>query len=119
MSMPAMAHHSFAMFDSTQTMTATGTVTRFDWLNPHTWLYVSTTDENGSEVIWGLEGAGTSWMVSAGWGPDTVRPGDRIVIAFHPMRDGTNGGQLLTVRLPDGTELCSGQGCRETPGGES
>ena len=89
------------------------TVTRFDWLNPHTWLYISTTSENGEEIAWALEGAGTGWMSSAGWNADTVKPGDKLLIDYHPMRDGTNIGQLLTISFPDGTELCSGQGCRD------
>ena len=110
---PATAHHSFAMFDQTQRVTVNATVTRFDWLNPHTWLYISTTTESGDEVAWALEGAGTGWMSSAGWNADTVKPGDRLVIDFHPMRDGTNSGQLLTITFPDGAEMCSGQGCRE------
>ena len=119
MTVPSVAHHSFAMFDNTQTITITGTVTRFDWLNPHTWLYVSAADENGNEVAWALEGAGVGWMTSAGWSGDTVKPGDQIVIDFHPTKDGTNGGQLLTVTFPDGTEMCSGRGCPETPGADS
>ena len=109
---PSAAHHSFAMFDQTQRITVSATVTRFDWLNPHTWLYISTTTEDGEEIAWALEGAGTGWMTSAGWNADTVKPGDTLVIDYHPMKDGTNIGPLLTISFPDGREMCSGQGCR-------
>ena len=111
MTIPADAHHSFAMFDNTKTITVDATVTRFDWINPHTWLYITAMDESGQEISWGLEGAGTGYMTNAGWKPDTIQPGARVVIDFHPMKDGTNGGQLLTVTFPDGKEMCSGQGC--------
>lgn len=112
-SWPSAAHHSFAMFDQTQRVTVSATVTRFDWLNPHTWLYISAATENGDEVAWALEGAGTGWMTSAGWNAETVKAGDKLLIDFHPMKDGTNIGQLLTISFPDGKEMCSGQGCRE------
>lgn len=109
---PALGHHSFAMFDQTQTLSVTGTVTRFDWLNPHAWLYVAAMDENGNEMAWGFETSGLRNLASTGWTSDSVKAGDRVVVGFHPLRDGTNGGQLRTVVLPDGTELCSGRECR-------
>jgi hypothetical protein len=117
-SLPAIAHHSFAMFDQTQTVTMTGTVTRFDWLNPHTWLYVAAVDAGGNEVTWGFEGSSPAGLASTGWTAETVKPGDRITVGFHPLKDGTNGGQIRTVTLPDGSEMCNGAECRATAGVE-
>lgn len=113
---PAFGHHSFAMFDQTHAVEVSGTVTRFDWLNPHSWLYIATTDENGNDVAWGFETSSPSGLASTGWRSDSVRPGDRVVVVFYPMKDGTNGGQLRTITLPDGTELCNGAECREAYG---
>ena len=113
---PAFAHHSFAMFDQTQVVSVTGTVTRFDWQNPHTWLYLSTADEGGTGVAYSFETSSPSSLISTGWTPESVHEGDHVDIDFHPLRDGTNGGQLRTIWLPDGTELCNGRECRESYG---
>lgn len=110
----ASAHHSFAMFDQTQVVSVTGTVTRFDWQNPHTWLYISTEEEGGT--AYSFETSSPSSLMSTGWTADSVHVGDRVEIDFHPLRDGTNGGQLRTIWLPDGTELCNGAECRAAYG---
>ena len=110
---PAFGHHSFAMFDQTQTLSLTGTVTEFEWINPHSWLHVSVTDESGSPATWSFESSGPGNLASTGWKSDSVKAGDQIEIGFHPLKDGARGGQLRTVVLPDGTELCSGAICRE------
>ena len=110
---PAFGHHSFSMFDQTQFMNLTGTVTEFEWINPHAWLHVSVTDESGSPETWSFEGGNLGGLAAAGWKSDSVKAGDQIEIGFHPLKDGARGGQLRTVVLPDGTELCSGIICRE------
>ncbi len=113
---PALAHHSFAMFDQTQVVSVSGTVTRFDWQNPHAWLYLSTVDDGGTEAAYSFETSSPSSLSSTGWTPESVHEGDQVDIDFHPLRDGTNGGQLRTIWLPDGTELCNGAECRESYG---
>jgi len=115
-SSPAFAHHSFAMFDQTQVESVTGTVTRFDWQNPHTWLYISTEGEDGAADAYSFETSSPSSLMSTGWTADSIKVGDRVEIDFHPLRDGTNGGQLRTIWLPDGTELCNGAECRANYG---
>ena len=111
---PASAHHSFAMFDQTQVVRVSGTVTRFDWQNPHTWLYIAT--EEGGGAAYSFETSSPSSLASTGWTPDSIQVGDYVEIDFHPLRDGTNGGQLRTIWLPDGTELCNGAECRASYG---
>jgi len=113
---PALGHHSFAMFDQTHEVEVTGTVTRFDWLNPHSWLYIATKDDGGNDVAWGFETSSPAGLSSTGWTAQSVVPGDEVVVIFYPMKDGTNGGQLRTITLPDGTELCNGAECREAYG---
>ncbi len=105
---PAFGHHSFSMFDQTQFMNLTGTVTEFEWINPHAWLHVSVTNESGSAETWSFEGGNLGGLASAGWRADSVAAGEQVEIGFNPMIDGTRGGQLRTLILPDGTKLCNG-----------
>ena len=113
---PAFAHHSFAMFDNTQTLNVTGTVTELAWLNPHTWLHIEVTDSEGNAVTWSFEASSVGRLAASGWSPNMVVAGDRVEVGFSPLRDGTPGGHLRTLVLPDGTELCNGAECRERLG---
>jgi hypothetical protein len=111
---PALGHHSFAMFDNSQTMHLSGTVTDFEWLNPHVWLHVSVKGEDGNEQIWSFEAGSTGQLQQSFWTPDSIKVGDVINdVGFHPLKDGSNGGQLLEVTKADGTYLCQGPECRE------
>ena len=105
---PAMAHHSFAMFDATKSMTLQGTVKELELINPHAWLYVVAKDEKGAQIEWALEMGGAGALGRAGWKPDTVKPGDKIEVQIHPLKDGTHGGQFLTAKLVDGTKMEGG-----------
>ena len=108
---PAPAHHSFAMFDNSRTDVLTGTVTELEWRNPHCWLHLAVTDDTGNELTWSFEMGSISQLVRDGWAQDTVAPGDAIEIRFHPLKDGSNGGQLRFVKLPDGETMCQGNQC--------
>jgi hypothetical protein len=101
---PALAHHSFAMFDATKTVTMNGTVKSFEWTNPHMWLTI-TVQANGQSTDYPLEMQGIAGAVRLGWKRDTVRSGDKISVDMHPLRDGTHGGQLLRVVLAGGQKL--------------
>lgn len=107
---PAFGHHSFSMFDQTQLVSLEGTVTEFEWINPHAWLHVSVTDESGDTQTWSFEGGGISNLTAVGWNADSISAGDQIEIGFHPLKDGGRGGQIRTIVFPDGTELCNGLG---------
>ena len=102
---PAVAHHSFAMFDSTKDLTLEGTVKGFDWTNPHMWLYVMVPQAAGQAVEYPLEMMAVQGAVRLGWKPDSVKPGDKVTFEFHPLRDGHPGGQLISVVLSDGKKL--------------
>ncbi|MEY4878925.1 MAG: hypothetical protein RJB62_394 [Pseudomonadota bacterium] len=104
----ASAHHSFAMFDQDKIVTMEGTVTEFEWINPHSWLHFTATSEDGQEQEWSIELASVGQQVRAGWTPETLKPGDPITIEFNPLRDGTRGGTLLNVTLPNGEKLGHG-----------
>jgi Family of unknown function (DUF6152) len=100
---PAYAHHSFAMFDSSQLVTLEGTVKEFQWTNPHAWIHLLVPDGEGPPVHWAIEMNGPSGLVREGWYPKTLTPGMKVKVVIHPLRDGKKGGQYLAITLPDGT----------------
>jgi uncharacterized protein DUF6152 len=102
---PAFAHHSFAMFDSEKLITYKGTVKQLEWTNPHSWLRVMITDQNGTPREWGLEMGPPARQIQRGWKPDSLRPGDTVTVDIHPLRDGSRGGQLVSAVLPDGKRV--------------
>jgi hypothetical protein len=109
---PALAHHSFAMFDAGKTVELSGTVKEFEWLNPHVWLHIVVNDPTGKPVSWSFEAGSPGQLTQTGWKPDALGTGDKITLSFHPLKDGSHGGQLLSVTLPDGRTLCQGAECR-------
>jgi hypothetical protein len=103
---PAIAHHSFAMFDDTKTVTLSGTVKEFEWVNPHSWLRVMVNDDKtGKPALWALELSSPSRLVTMGMHADSVKPGDTVSVTFHPMKDGTRGGQFMQATLPGGKQI--------------
>src|SRR5882672_2026865 len=82
---PALAHHSFAMFDAEKTLTMTGTVKEFEWTNPHVWLRVMVSDDKGTPRQWALEMGAPGQQARIGWHPDSVKPGDNVTITIHPL----------------------------------
>src|SRR5438105_3841321 len=102
----ALAHHSFAMFDQQQTVTLQGTVKEFEWVNPHAWLRVMVKDEKtGTPALWALELSSPSRLVTMGMRADSVKAGDAVSVTFHPLRNGSRGGQFLQAVLPGGKKI--------------
>jgi len=102
--MPAMAHHSFAMFDQTKTVVLQGVISRFEWTNPHVFVFVDV-KKNGKSVTHALEGSSPSLMRHAGWTFDTLKPGDMVEVTVHPVKESNARGMLVTVKLPNGQTL--------------
>ena len=103
---PASAHHSFAMFDANKSVTLQGTVKEFEWTNPHSWLRVMVKDEKtGKPVMWALELSSPARLTTMGMHRDSVRAGDEVSVTFHPMKDGTRGGQFVQATLPGGKQV--------------
>jgi hypothetical protein len=99
----AEAHHSFAMFDQEKMITVSGTLKEFEFTNPHCWLHVNVVDPvTGRAVEWAFEMGSVGQIAAQGWKADTVKPGDKITIDAHPMKDGSRGGQYQAARLSDG-----------------
>jgi hypothetical protein len=101
----AEAHHSFAMFDRTQEVVATGTVVRWTFNNPHSWLYLNLKNPDGTETLWGFEGSAPPSLIPRGITGSTFEPGDTVTILYCPLKDGRPGGGLGWAKLADGTFL--------------
>jgi len=116
---PALAHHSFSMFDNQKIVKLDGTVKELEWTNPHSWLRVMVDDQQTHQAKqWSIELASTGQQARIGWSPTVVKPGDKVVVEINPLRDGTRGGTLLSIVLPDGTKLGHG-GQRGDPRGNN
>jgi len=102
--LPVAAHHSFAMFDQSKTVTLTGTVTQFQWTNPHSFIEIDAATRNGVEH-WSIELNSPNNLTRQGWKRTTVKTGDKVTITLNPLRDGKKGGLFNTIVLPDGRTL--------------
>ena len=102
---PALAHHSFAMFDFQASKTVSGTVEQFDWTNPHTFIWLQVPTANGGSERYGFEGMSPNYLGRRGWSKTTLNPGDKVTVTYHPLKDGTKGGTYQKVTLSDGKEL--------------
>jgi len=107
----AQAHHAFARFNSEREVTLQGTVKEFQWTSPHAWIMVIVEGKNRPEQ-WAIEMDGAGGLARHGWNPGTLTPGMGVRMTIRPLRDGTNGGQLLEIMLPDGTALGQAAGAR-------
>ena len=103
--MPVVAHHSFAMFDASKTMTLEGTVKEFQWTNPHSWIFLTVADAGGQPTQWAIELGSPGGLVRQGWVPKTLTAGMKVKVVVRPLKDGKPGGQFLGVTLPDGKQL--------------
>jgi hypothetical protein len=101
----ATAHHSFAMFDPRQEVVLHGTVTKFEWTNPHTWIEMDVPDATGNVVHWSIEGGSVVGLAREGWTRHTLQPGDKIALVMHPLRSGEHGGSLMGVVTAAGKSL--------------
>ena len=102
---PALAHHSFAMFDHVNRVTVSGTVTKFDWTNPHVYIELAVPDSKGGEARYTIECASPNVLTRVGWKFNTVKVGDKISTLINPLKNGQPGGMLETVTTPDGKPL--------------
>jgi hypothetical protein len=105
---PAVAHHSFAMFDMSKKMTLIGTVTTFEWTNPHSYIEIDVPDEAGAVKHWSIELGSPSILQQSGWKFSTLKKGDKATLVINPLRSGQAGGFLSLATLPDGRALTNG-----------
>ena len=102
---PALAHHSFAVFDHTRTVTIKGTVRTFQWTNPHAFLDVDVPDDKGNVKPFTIELTSINMLSRVGWRSNMIKAGDRVTAVVAPLLSGQPGGLLLDVTLADGRKL--------------
>ena len=100
----ALAHHSFAMFDNSKSVTIEGTVKEFQWTNPHSWVQLMVKDAAGKETEWSIEGGSPNGLSRQGWKRTAIKAGDKAKVIIHPMKDGAPGGSLVEISI-DGVKV--------------
>lgn len=107
---PASAHHSAAPFDMTKKVVVSGTVEKWVWSNPHSWLYIRSVKPDGTQVIWGFEAGSAGMLARSGWNARDMKAGDKVTVTGFPSRNGKPIALVNEVKLPSGKVLGSGFG---------
>jgi hypothetical protein len=106
---PMLAHHSFAAeFDGAKPVALTGTVTKVDWVNPHSWIYIDVKGDDGTVANWGMETGPPNVLYRAGWRKDSVKPGDTISVHGFAAKDGSHTMAARQIQTADGRKLFAG-----------
>ena len=101
----AFAHHSGAMFDTAKKVDVSGTIVDFNWSNPHANFKVNVEKPGGGSEVWAVEMNSPNNLVRDGWKRTTLKAGDKVTVTVRPLRDGTPGGQYVSIVLADGKVL--------------
>jgi hypothetical protein len=107
LSVPLMAHHGTGMYDMSHPVTVTGVVKRFEWTNPHAYIYLEVKDEKGNAVEWAVEMMALNHLKSYGWARNTVQTGDVISCTGGAAKSGAPTMLSSIIKLPDGREIKS------------
>jgi hypothetical protein len=114
----AQAHHSFAMFDMSKSVSFKGTVKELQWTNPHVWIELTVQEKDGP-VTYSFEGAAIAVLKRVGWTKDSIKAGDVVTVVGHPYKNGKPGGSIDHLILADGRKLGTGDaipGALRVPG---
>jgi hypothetical protein len=98
----ALAHHSFAIYDENNPLTLAAVVDEFRWTNPHSWIFVTVTNADGSKTAWEIEHGPINMLSRQGWTRTTLEPGDRISVQIHPMHGGRPIGRFIAFEFAEG-----------------
>ena len=115
---PTSAHHSAAAYDRNAEIELSGTIREFQYTNPHSWLFVQVVDKTGQAVDWGFEAEGPSTLLRAGIKVSLLKPGEKVTVKGHPLKDGRPAAILVSVTKADGSVLSSDATLRRGPGGK-
>lgn len=116
-SIPLLAHHGTAAFETEKTTTIKGTVTDWFWANPHCLIQLDVKDDQGQVVHWVVETSAPPSMINSGWTKQTVKVGDQVTITLQAVKAGRNVGRVVEIVLPNGQKLNGGFGSQPVPGG--
>ena len=109
------AHHAFtAEYDENKRVTVSGTVTKFEWTNPHAWLYVDGKDESLKVTVWSFEMGSPNGLLHRGWKRTELKTGDQVTVEGYRSKDGSNVANAGVVTMSDGRKLFGG--FQTTPG---
>jgi hypothetical protein len=100
-----MAHHSPVMFDMQKKTELKGTVSLFQWTNPHCYIQLLVKDDKGRDVEWNLEMAAPMYLMNKGWRPSSLKAGDAVTVTIAPLRSGKRGGLVLDAVRKDGSSI--------------
>ena len=104
-SWPTFAHHSMSMYDRGHDTTFKATITEFDWVNPHSQIVFTVTDDHGNAVRWVAEGPGPNRLANHGWNKDSLKPGDQVTIIGNVNKDGSPTMRFEKVIFGNGQTL--------------
>ena len=106
---PVVSHHAFAAeFDDTKPVKLRGKITKMEWINPHAWMHLQVTDEDGNTQNWMIEAGPPGALVRRGWSKNSVRPGTEVLVEGYQATDGALRANGRDVTFPDGRRLFAG-----------
>jgi hypothetical protein len=94
---PTVAHHSFGRYDMAKTAEVEGAVVKFEWSNPHSWLFITARAADGTRIDYGFEMSSVGELLRRGWTKTALKPGEAVKISYHPLRDSSLAGLLMSA----------------------
>jgi hypothetical protein len=117
--LPLAAHHSFAAeYDASKPVMLKGKVTQVEWINPHSWVHIDVTGEDGKVVNWSCETAPPNTLYRQGWRRNSLKEGDEVIVEGFAAKDASHTLTARTVQTPDGRRLLAGSASDGIPQGQ-